>query len=131
MKWFLVILGMCLAGVGARAAEELPVLAEVPAFGFTDQNGKAVSSDDLKGHVWVADFVFTRCAGPCPLMTQRMVALAKKVSDPGVRFVSFSVDPEYDTPEVLKKYAQERGAMDPRMHFLSGPKDQIYALARR
>jgi protein SCO1/2/putative membrane protein len=131
MRYFWLILVLLAATPLVRAAEELPVLAEVPSFRFTDQNGKAVSTDDLKGHVCVADFVFTRCAGPCPIMTQRMVALAKKVEDPAVRFVSFSVDPEYDTPEVLKKYAAERGATDSRMHFLSGPKDEVYAVARR
>jgi protein SCO1/2/putative membrane protein len=132
MRFLFLIFGLWLVtGPVVRAAEELPVLAETPSFSFTDQNGKTVSSDDLKGHVWVADFIFTRCAGPCPLMTQRMVALAKKVEDPGVRFLSFSVDPEHDTPAVLKKYAHDRGATDPRMHFLSGPKEQVYAVARK
>jgi protein SCO1 len=127
MRVSLLIFGFCAVAI---RAEDLSPLARVPSFSFTDQNGKAVSSENLKGHVWVADFVFTRCAGPCPVMTQRMVGLAGKVKDPDVRFLSFSVDPEYDTPEVLRNYARERGATDPRMHFLTGPKEQVYALAR-
>jgi protein SCO1/2/putative membrane protein len=131
--WVLVFCAAAIASFAAGADESPPPpppLAQVPAFRFTDQNGRTVSSDDLKGHVWVADFIFTRCAGPCPIMTQRMVALAKRVKDPEVRFVGFSVDPEHDSPAVLKEYAQQRGATDPRMHFLTGPKDQIFAVAR-
>ena len=127
----LLIFALMIAGTLARAQEQLPVLAQVPDFAFTNHRGNSVSSNDLQGQVWVADFIFTRCAGPCPIMTQRMVALAKRVTDPNVRFVSFSVDPEHDTPQVLKKYAEERGATDPRMYFVTGPKDQTYALARK
>jgi protein SCO1/2/putative membrane protein len=123
---FLILSSLSVVGV-----EPLPALAQVPEFALTDHNKKLFSSKDLQGHTWVADFIFTRCAGPCPIMTQRMVALARKVPDPNVRFVSFSVDPEHDTPEVLKKYAEDRSATDPRMHFVTGPKDQIYALARQ
>ena len=116
--------------LSARAEEPLPVLAAVPDFFFTDHRNQPLTSQDLQGHVWVADFIFTRCAGPCPVMTQRMVSLARKVTDPNVRFVSFSVDSDHDTPEVLKKYADDRGATDPRMHFVTGPRDKIYSLAR-
>jgi protein SCO1/2 len=131
MKVGLIILGLWIAlSPTLRAAEELAVLAKVPDFTFTDQHGRAISSKDLEGKVSVADFIFTRCAGPCPLMTLRMADLTRKVTDPNVRFVSFSVDPEHDTPEVLKRYAEERGATDPRLHFVTGPKEQIFALAR-
>jgi protein SCO1/2/putative membrane protein len=130
MKTSPYILAFMLFALAAAAQEPLPVLARVPDFSFTDHHGNPLSPGELRGKVWVADFIFTRCAGPCPVMTQRMVALAKKVNHPDVRFVSFSVDPDHDTPEVLRKYAEQRGATDPRMHFVTGPQDKIHALAR-
>lgn len=110
-----------------RLSEPLPG----PSFELTNQNEEKLSSADLKGKIWVADFVFTNCGGPCPIMTQKMVALARRVSDPNVRFISFSVDPERDTPAVLRQYAKERGATDPRMHFLTGTQAQTQAVAQK
>jgi protein SCO1/2 len=101
--------------------------AEAPAFAFTDQDGKTVTTDDLKGSVWVANFIFTRCAGPCPLMTSRMAELnqklGRKVED--VRLISVSVDPEFDTPAVLKEYAARVNPTPGRWQFLTGPKDKV------
>jgi protein SCO1 len=112
-----------------RAASRLERLAPAPQFQFTAQDGTTVSNADLKGKVWVADFIFTRCAGPCPVMTSRMAevnqALSGKAKD--VELVSFTVDPEYDTPQVLKEYGERVGASPERWKFLTGPKDQIEA----
>jgi protein SCO1 len=84
----------------------LPVLAEVPEFTLTEASGEKIALADLRGKPWVADLIFTSCAGVCPRMTQSMAALRKSTTDvPGLRFVSFSVDPETDTPEVLREYA--------------------------
>ena len=89
--------------------------------------GSTVSTADFKGKIWVANFIFTRCAGPCPMMTSRMAelnqALGNKATD--VELVSITVDPEYDTPEVLKQYGEQAGASPDRWKFLTGPKDQI------
>ena len=115
----------------ARAEVSPDALYEAPKFALTNQEGKAFGDGDLKGKVWVVDFVFTRCLGPCPLMTQKMVTLAQKVESPGVRFVSISVDPSYDTPAVLKKYAEQQGATDPRIVFLTGEPRTIYDLAEK
>ncbi|HEY5813010.1 MAG TPA: SCO family protein [Terrimicrobiaceae bacterium] len=110
-----------------RIASRLQKLAPAPQFQFTAQDGRQVSTADFKGKIWVANFIFTRCAGPCPLMTSRMAelnqALGKKVTD--VELVSITVDPEYDTPEVLKEYGEQVGASPERWKFLTGPKDQV------
>ena len=112
--------------------EAMPPIGEIPAFRFTTQEGKSLTKDDLIGKVWVADFVFTRCNGPCPVMTSRMAELAKglaKAKD--VRVVSISVDPEHDTPAVLADYASRMDADPSRWIFLTGPKPEIDAFARK
>ncbi|HEY5778317.1 MAG TPA: SCO family protein [Terrimicrobiaceae bacterium] len=110
-----------------KVASRLERLAQAPQFTFTAQDGSTVSTADFKGKIWVANFIFTRCAGPCPLMTSRMAevnqALGKKATD--VELVTITVDPEYDTPEVLKEYGDQVGASPDRWKFLTGPKDQI------
>jgi len=112
--------------------EAMPPIGEIPAFRFTTQEGKSLTKEDLIGKVWVADFVFTRCNGPCPVMTSRMAELAKglaKAKD--VRVVSISVDPEHDTPAVLADYASRMDADPSRWIFLTGPKPEIDAFARK
>ncbi len=92
-------------------------------FEFTNQNGEKVSLNDLKGDVLVADFVFTNCTTVCPPMTSNMTELQKRVEEAGyddVTFVSFSVDPELDTPEVLKEYAKDYGINLDNWEFLTG-----------
>src|SRR5262249_9494553 len=89
---------------------------------------------DLHGSVWVADFIFTRCAGTCPMITQRMAELqAACASDPAlkdIRFVSISVDPEFDRPEVLRDYAARVHADPERWTFLTGTRDAVRGLVR-
>jgi cytochrome oxidase Cu insertion factor (SCO1/SenC/PrrC family) len=112
----------------ALEAGPLPVLGEVPEFSLLERNGAKVGLADLKDHVWVANFVFTHCAGPCPLLTSRMAALEKRLGElPDVRLVSFTVDPERDTPEVLREYANVYGAGG-RWFFLTGEKRALYEL---
>jgi protein SCO1/2 len=112
--------------------EAMPPIGEIPAFRFTTQEGKSLTKEDLIGKVWVADFVFTRCNGPCPVMTSRMAELAKglaKAKD--VRVVSITVDPGHDTPAVLADYASRMDADPSRWIFLTGPKPEIDAFARK
>jgi protein SCO1 len=90
----------------------------VADFVAMDQEGQPVTRQILAGHPWVADFIFTTCAGPCPLLTARLAALRRLVDDPGARFVSFSVDPEHDTPAALQAYASRWGAPDARWRLL-------------
>lgn len=100
-----------------------------PTFSLVDQDHNAFSSAELNGKVWIADFFFTTCTGPCPLLTQRLSQLDKKLTDPRIRFVSFSVDPESDTPAAMKAYA---GKFSPssRWHFLTGPDNAAFAIAQ-
>jgi protein SCO1/2 len=106
----------------------LPRLKGLPAFSLTNQDGQPVTLDDLKGNVWLADFVYTTCPGPCPLITAHMARLQRKLPPaPGIRLVSFSTDPGGDTPVVLKSYAKKFGASD-RWTFLTGPKEKVYDL---
>ena len=103
----------------------------VPDFSLTNQQGKSLALSDMTGKIWVADFIFTNCPTICPAMTQEMARLQSEfVADP-VYFVSFSVDPERDTTEVLTRYAKAYGADDRRWHFLTGDKAQIYQLAEK
>jgi protein SCO1/2 len=104
-----------------------PPIASAPDFSFIDQNGKPVTLQDLKGRVWVANFIFTRCPGPCPRMTSRMAEIHKAISRAGdaVQLVTVTVDPEYDTPAVLADYATRAGATDGRWSFLTGDPARI------
>lgn len=111
------------AGVTTAASEpsngELPVLWDVPKFSFTDQNGQTVSNESLRGRVWVCNFIFTRCTTACPIMSTKMILLQRMVNDPEVRFISFSVDPEYDTPQLLNEYADRWNEGERRWLLLS------------
>ncbi len=90
----------------ASNPDDLKIYWDAPRFSFPDQDGKAISNSDLMGHVWVADFIFTQCTSACPILTSKLILLQKQIQTPGVRFISFSVDPEHDTPAALKAYAQ-------------------------
>jgi protein SCO1/2 len=111
-------------------SRDLPDYGSIADFTLTNQQGRAVSRADFDGQPWVADFIFTRCAGPCPLLTAQMARVADSlgVQSP-VRFASFSVDPERDTPETLARYAENYGADASRWHFLTGPRNVISNLA--
>ncbi len=116
----------------AACSREIPVLGSIPSFQLIDQQKRKVSLEDLKGKVWVANFVFTSCAGTCPLLTKRMTLVQDRLNemqaerrDLPVRIVSFSVDPERDTPEKLADYAKRYGAKAELWYFLTGPVEQV------
>jgi len=106
------------------------VLGQVADFTLTNQAGVVVSLAALRGHVWVADIIFTRCAGPCPRMTKQMKSLQDALP-PGsqTRLVTLTTDPDFDTPPVLKTYGERFGANPNRWKFLTGTKKEIAALA--
>ncbi|MFM8808607.1 MAG: SCO family protein [Chthoniobacterales bacterium] len=122
-----VVMGYSLwRGSERRDVEKLPVMRAVPDFTLTDQDGNTVTRDDLRGKIWIADFIFTRCKGPCPLMTARMLEMQRALlKTPDVKLVSISVDPEHDTPAVLKAYAEANFAEPGRWKFLTGDKTVI------
>lgn len=127
---------LCIAAVALRiypgrpaATSMLPRLALVPAFSLTERGGNTISNNQLFGKIWVADFIYTTCPGPCPLVTATMARLQKDVAhDANVQLVTFTVDPTNDTPAVLAAYADKFGADKNRWWFLTGPEKQVYAL---
>jgi len=108
----------------------LPVYQEITDFTLTDQQGNSFGREALLGKVWIADFIFTRCAGPCPVMTNQMKRLQDGLRHPDLALVSFTVDPERDSPEVLANYAG-RFAAGPSWHFLTGDKKTLHDLSMR
>ena len=103
----------------ADATGALPVYWSVPAFDYVDQDHRHVTNQSLLGHPWIADFIFTRCTTACPVLTARMMLLQRQINSGDVKFISFSVDPPFDSPEVLKKYAADWHGDEKRWRLLS------------
>jgi len=105
----------------------LEKISKVPGFQLTDQTGKSITLENLKGKIWAANFIFTRCKGPCPITTLRMQELHTKLKKArgNVELVTFTVDPEYDTPEVLKTFGEQQGSDPASWKFLTGTPDAI------
>lgn len=97
----------------------------VSNFSFIERSGQKIELQNLLGKVWIANFIFTRCKGPCPLLTKNMAALFSELPQE-LYFVSFSVEPEYDTPKILSQYADSFGADKNRWLFLTGKKKEMY-----
>jgi len=123
---FLVSAFIVSSPVSLLADDKLPNYARVPDFKFTERSGKEIKLADLKGNVWIADFIFTRCQGTCPLLTGQMAGLQEKLAPSDIKLVSFSVDPEHDTPRVLSEYASRYHAQENKWFFLTGPKNEIW-----
>lgn len=117
------------AVVPQLAKVEWPV-RDVPEFSLTNQDNKTVTKETLAGRPWVAAFVFTRCAGSCPRVMQQLKVLQERLKELPVMFVAFSVQPENDTPAVLRHYAKELGVDATKWHLLTGDKDEIHGLIR-
>ncbi len=124
----LVLVAMCLLVSGCHSTEEpLPDLGAIPSFDLTDQDGAPFRATDLDGHVTVATFIFTRCPSICPMLVERGVAVQERMEPWGDRakLVSFTVDPEHDTPEVLRAFGDARGADFNRWSFVTGDIDDV------
>jgi protein SCO1/2 len=126
-------LGSFACGRGAESPSA-PVLGTLPDFALVDQDGSGFGSDELRGTVWIADFIFTRCPDMCPMLSSVMARVQRQLEeDPAfadVRLVSISVDPEYDTPERLATYAAKYGAERDRWFFLTGARQAIWRLSK-
>jgi protein SCO1/2 len=118
---------LALVARAMRPQPVLPVLGQVPSFHLVDAGGAAFNSESMRGHASVVDFVFTRCPSSCPRLTARMAELQARLTTDGsgARLVSFSVDPENDTPPVLDAYARKAGADPSRWTFVTGPVDDV------
>ncbi len=111
------------------AAPGLPVLYAVPEFSLQDESGAVFTKAETAGKIWVIDFFFTSCPGPCPIMSAAFANLAAGLPRADVHFVSVTVDPGTDTPERLRAYGERYGADFSRWHFLTGPIEAINTLA--
>lgn len=106
------------------------VKRKVPSFQFINQDSLLISDKDYMGKVYVVEFFFTSCPSICPIMTENLVALQNQfVNEPDFGIASFSITPDYDTPKVLKRYAEKNGITDMDWHLLTGDKEAIYDLA--
>ncbi|HUB68441.1 MAG TPA: SCO family protein [Candidatus Methylacidiphilales bacterium] len=134
-RWLIVILAVLILGVivyrlatpnTVSEAAELRQINIVPPFALTERSGRTITNQDLRGKIWVADFIYTTCPGPCPIITAGMVKVQAAVArDSHVQLVTFTVDPQDDTPAVLAAYANRFGANPNRWWFLTGPEKQI------
>jgi cytochrome oxidase Cu insertion factor (SCO1/SenC/PrrC family) len=124
-------LRVSLESASRQAGKDLPRLWEVPDFALLERSGQSVTRADLLGKVWIASVIYTRCVEECPLVSSHMARLQDTfAAEPDVRLVSITVDPAYDTPEVLTRYAQGFAAQPQRWFFLTGDKATIYRLVR-
>ncbi|MDC8005792.1 SCO family protein [Aureisphaera galaxeae] len=109
---------------------EMATIGKVADFSFTSHRGKTISNADYEGKVYLVEFFFTTCPSICPIMNQNMVKIQNEFyGNPNLGIASFTIDPEYDTPEVLGKYAESYGVTNPNWHMLTGEKEAIFKLA--
>jgi len=106
-----------------------PISFPLEDFTLTERSGGKIGLDDLKGKVWVASFVFVRCAGPCPQVTATMARL--QAEDPDLQLVTFTIDPTRDDPKELSNYAERYGADAKRWLFLTGDEEVIHRLSEK
>src|SRR6266700_4114982 len=117
---FLVLLPL-IALAACIQPKPLDILGEIPQFELTAQTGQDFDSHSLDGHIWVADFIYTTCEGPCPMMSQQMHRVQASTAEfPDVKLVSFTVDPAHDTPPVLAEYSKHFVPDYNRWFFLTG-----------
>jgi protein SCO1/2 len=143
-SWWSVLMIACMLGVSIVAGvfdgvqglftsgeAELQVLGRVPDFTLLERSGQSLTREHLLGKVWIANFIFTRCTTECPLLSNRMAQLQELfAAEDALRLVSISVDPEYDTPEVLAPYADSFHAQPQRWLFVTGEPTAVHRLVR-
>jgi len=122
-----VIIAVLFLGIGFGMSyfkNNLFTVMKVPDFELTDQNSKKITNKDMLGKVYLVEFFFSKCPTICPVMNTNMRFIENEISDPNFGIVSISIDPENDTPELLKQHAKKIGAKSPNWHFLTG--DRTY-----
>ncbi|WP_421383812.1 SCO family protein [Bacillus salacetis] len=142
MKWMkiglLIVAGLLITACTSQEdiEQSFPMSMEVEEFSAVNQDGEAVTLEDIEGDIWIADFIFTNCDTVCLPMTANMSQLQKKLKDSGlekeVKLISFSIDPEHDTPEALTEYSQRYDADLNQWSFLTGySQEEIELFANR
>jgi protein SCO1/2 len=117
---------LAVVGCSKRSAKDVPVLGQLPEFSLVDQNEQAFDRNTMEGKLWVSAFVFTHCRSTCPRITAHMKGLQSRVSDvPSAHFVSVSVDPRNDTPEVIKAYMTKNELDESNWRFVTGEEEAI------
>lgn len=117
---------LAVVGCSKRSAKDVPVLGQLPEFSLVDQNEQVFDRESMEGKLWVSAFVFTHCRSTCPRLTAHMKGLQSRVSDvPTAHFVSVSVDPRNDTPEVIKAYMTKNELDESNWRFVTGDEDAI------
>lgn len=137
IAWILLsgtaVFALCVIAIqfGKFREPPLPRFNSVPDFQLTERHGQPISIHDLRGKVWLADFIYSSCPGPCPMISSRLSDLQKQAfQKPDVRFVSISTDPANDTPAVLQAYAERFHASD-KWLFLTGDTTKVHDLIQR
>jgi protein SCO1/2 len=121
---------LSLVEYGRARQKALPVIDQVADFTLTNQEGNVTMLADLSNHVWIADIIFTRCAGNCPIMSTQMKSLQDALpSSSQAKLVTLTTDPDYDKPSILKRYGEHYGADFQRWTFLTGEKGELAGLA--
>jgi cytochrome oxidase Cu insertion factor (SCO1/SenC/PrrC family) len=120
-----------IARIREAKATRASIMGEIPDFSLVNQAGMMIGRSDLLGRVNLVSFVYTRCTGPCPTLSKQMAQLYSDwVTLPDIQFVTITVDPDFDQPDVLAVYAQRYGADPERWHFLTGERARVYDLVR-
>ncbi len=113
----------------ACSHEPLPVLGDIPPFKLVDNFGQSFTEENISGKIWVADLIFTTCAGPCPIMSTEMKSVHKTyLENENIHMVTITVNPDYDSPEVLTEYGERYDADFDKWHFLTGKYENIQSL---
>ncbi len=122
----LTLLGLLALGCSKRSAEDVAVLGQLPEFSLVDQDQQVFGRESMAGNLWVSAFVFTHCRSTCPRITAHMKGLQSRLSDvPSAHFVSVSVDPRNDTPEVIKAYMTKNELDESNWRFVTGEEEAI------
>lgn len=128
----LAIIALLFLGIGVGMnyfKKSLYTVMKVPNFELTDQNNKKITNKYMLGKVYLVEFFFSRCPTICPVMNSNMRAIEDEINNPDFGIISISIDPENDTPELLKQHAKRIGVKSPNWHFLTGNRDYIGKVA--
>ena len=128
---YLLLPCLLLLFAACRPSPPLQIYWQLPEFQLTAQSGQPFDSRSLQGSIWVADFIYTSCTGPCPRMSSQMRSVQSAAANmPDVKLVSFTVDPQHDTPPVLADYARRYHAAPGRWFFLTGDRSALQSICR-